>query len=385
MSPRCRWSKERRVIRLLLAVMVALVVSSGSVSTVGAQAPTAPAPQGSLEFPETGQWLAGAFKTYWEQHGGLAQFGYPISPPLRAPDGKTIQWLERARFEFHGNLPAGRRVLLGLLAREVTAARGAEAAFQRLPDTGDGSWFEQTGHTLRGGFRAHWEATGGLPVYGFPISEEFEEQNPADGKRYVVQYFERNRFEFHPEHSGTAFEIQLGLLGRQLYTGGGTVVNAVPDDLPPPPPLTVEEVERRVGPLRHRLPTAADLEQVGIAHTEFVESAKELNNGCLFIDRESKSMRGRVGVCPSTAAAQNYLNSIVVTVNLIGGAGRSLSGPWDAGVIAQRLWAYGPVSIAVGIVAFRQGTFVGEAGVSGLAPLNLDQAQTLAVIMARRR
>lgn len=356
------------------------------VGGVAAQtAPTAPAPHGALKFPETGQWLAGAFKTYWERHGGLAQFGYPISPPLRGADGKTIQWLERARFEFHGELPAGSRVLLGLLAREVTAARSAEAVFQRLPDTGDGSWFEQTGHTLRGGFRAHWEATGGLPVYGFPISEEFEEVNPSDGKRYVVQYFERNRFEHHPEHSGTAFEIQLGLLGRQLYTGGGTVVNAVPDDLPPPPPLTVEEVERRVGPLRHRLPTAADLEQVGISSSEFEESAKQLDNGCLFIDRVYRGARGRVGVCPSIVAAQSYLNSIVVTMNLIGGAGRSLSGPWDAGVIAQRSWTSGPVRIATGIVAFRQGMFVGEAGVSGLAPLNVDQAHTLALIMARRR
>jgi len=32
-----------------------------------------------------------------------------------------------------------------------------------------------------------------------------------------VQYFERNRFELHPEQAGTPFEAQLGLLGTQLY------------------------------------------------------------------------------------------------------------------------------------------------------------------------
>src|SRR5262249_22656036 len=32
------------------------------------------------------------------------------------------------------------------------------------------------------------------------------------GKRYAVQYFERNRFEWHPENP-PAFNVQIGLLG----------------------------------------------------------------------------------------------------------------------------------------------------------------------------
>ncbi|HEU5424150.1 MAG TPA: murein L,D-transpeptidase, partial [Nitrolancea sp.] len=54
-----------------------------------------------------------------------------------------------------------------------------------------------------------------LAVFGYPISEEFQEQNPADGKMYTVQYFERARFEYHPEFKGTPYEVELGLLGRQ--------------------------------------------------------------------------------------------------------------------------------------------------------------------------
>jgi hypothetical protein len=34
----------------------------------------------------------------------------------------------------------------------------------------------------------------------------------------MVQYFERNRFEHFPELAGTPFEVQLGLLGRELFT-----------------------------------------------------------------------------------------------------------------------------------------------------------------------
>jgi hypothetical protein len=35
-----------------------------------------------------------------------------------------------------------------------------------------------------------------------------------------VQYFERNRFEYHPENAGTPYEIQLGLLGGDLLQSG---------------------------------------------------------------------------------------------------------------------------------------------------------------------
>jgi hypothetical protein len=49
-------------------------------------------------------------------------------------------------------------------------------------------------------------------VFGYPISEEITERNPADGKTYTVQYFERNRFEWHPENPPT-YNVQIGLLG----------------------------------------------------------------------------------------------------------------------------------------------------------------------------
>ncbi|HEX8219188.1 MAG TPA: vanomycin resistance protein VanB, partial [Chloroflexia bacterium] len=53
-------------------------------------------------------------------------------------------------------------------------------------------------------------------VYGYPISEEISEVSPTNGETYLVQYFERNRFEYHPEAAGTPFEVQLGLLGANM-------------------------------------------------------------------------------------------------------------------------------------------------------------------------
>jgi hypothetical protein len=59
----------------------------------------------------------------------------------------------------------------------------------------------------------------GWPQYGYPISEEFYEVSPDDGGTYVVQYFERARFEWHPEHSGTPYEVLLRFTWESTTTG----------------------------------------------------------------------------------------------------------------------------------------------------------------------
>jgi hypothetical protein len=52
-------------------------------------------------------------------------------------------------------------------------------------------YFTATGHYLRGAFRSFWERNGGLPIFGYPLTEEYYRK--ADGR--IVQYFERARFE----------------------------------------------------------------------------------------------------------------------------------------------------------------------------------------------
>ena len=76
-------------------------------------------------------------------------------------------------------------------------------------------YFPQTGHTLSGTFLRYWQQNGGLPVFGYPLTEQFTEKSPTDGKPYTVQYFERNRFELHPEKHQPPNNVQLGLLGVQ--------------------------------------------------------------------------------------------------------------------------------------------------------------------------
>lgn len=181
-------------------------------------------------FEMTSHNVPDVFYRYWEQHGGLSRFGYPLTEAimeLSQTDGETYltQYFERARFEHHPE-HAGTQyeVLLGLLGSERTVDRQHEPEFRPVdipPDTDDVDYFVETGHTLRGGFRTYWYNNGGLPVFGFPISERITERSATDGQSYLVQYFERNRMEWHPEHEGTQYEILLGHLAREILIDRG--------------------------------------------------------------------------------------------------------------------------------------------------------------------
>lgn len=88
-----------------------------------------------------------------------------------------------------------------------------------VPDPGQGTvrWFAATGHTLRGPFLDYWQRNGGLAQFGYPITEEFTEPIGLNNGTIMVQYFERNRFEHHPENAGTPYEVLLGTLGREFH------------------------------------------------------------------------------------------------------------------------------------------------------------------------
>lgn len=179
-------------------------------------------PNPSQYFPETGFEVDGPFYRYWLNHGGLDIFGFPISGTF-TQDGRTVQYFERARFEWHEEYAGtDSAVLLGLLGNEITQARrlAGEAPFQSVDAETDANctFFDATGHRLCFGFRDYWTASGGLAIFGYPISEEFRELNPDDGRLYTVQYFERARFEWHPDYRGTPYEILLGRLGWQVMT-----------------------------------------------------------------------------------------------------------------------------------------------------------------------
>ena len=69
--------------------------------------------------------LSGGFLLFWEAKGGIEIFGMPLSDELKE-DGMTVQYFERARFEWHpGAVPESWDVLLTRLGADALAAKEA--------------------------------------------------------------------------------------------------------------------------------------------------------------------------------------------------------------------------------------------------------------------
>ena len=177
-------------------------------------------------FPETGKCVEGRFLDYWDAHGGLAINGYPLSDERQEKlgDGRYywVQWFERVRLEYHPQNGPPYDVLLGQFGRLLHPADPSVA-----PAPGR-TYFAETGHNVGGRFLASWQANGGLAQFGYPLSEEVRERL-EDGTEYTVQYFERARFEHHPELAPPN-DVLLGQFGRRLLTAPWGPVLTPPAD-----------------------------------------------------------------------------------------------------------------------------------------------------------
>jgi len=174
-------------------------------------------------FPQTGYVVGYAFLTFWNTNGGATIFGYPLTNEVVDPASQlTVQYFERSRFEYHPEADGTPQLVqLTNVGRIITAGR-TDPAFPPqplVPAGADRSYYVQTQHSIGGQFKKFFDQNGGVFVFGYPISEETIEPNPTDGVAYTVQWFERARFEFHPEFNDTPNAIELGQLGRQLLLG----------------------------------------------------------------------------------------------------------------------------------------------------------------------
>ncbi len=171
---------------------------------------------------------------YWEQNGGLAVFGFPITAQhseLVEGQARQVQWFERNRLELHPENAAPYNVLLGRLSEERLLQLGRVWQYEaRAAGPQPGCiWFEQTGHNVCNqapglGFKSYWENHGlrdprldpyaqSLALFGLPLSEPQMETNTS-GDTVLTQWFERARFEWHP-HNPDQYKVLLGLLGNE--------------------------------------------------------------------------------------------------------------------------------------------------------------------------
>jgi uncharacterized protein YkwD len=103
---------------------------------------------------------------------------------------------------------------------DVTTSRLASAQPAR-------QCFPQTGECIEGEFRLYWEQNGGLPVFGYPVTPARPEIDPATNSIFLTQWFERNRFELHPENQ-PPYRVLLGRLGEQRLRQTGRDPMTVP-------------------------------------------------------------------------------------------------------------------------------------------------------------
>jgi sortase (surface protein transpeptidase) len=232
-----------------LALLCAWLAAAGL--GVAAPAPQLAAP---VCFPETGYCTGGRIREVWESGGGLMVFGFPItSLQDELIEGRPIkvQWFERARVELHPDNPPPYDVQVGRVGAELLAAAPARG-YARTAMPGECRFFPETGASVCGEFLDAWRLGGlvldgdpaltdaeSLALYGLPVGEPRTERL-SDGRAYVVQWFERARFELHPELDGPT-RVLRGLLGRErapvAVDPPGT---PWAEPAPPPPPVAVE-------------------------------------------------------------------------------------------------------------------------------------------------
>ena len=203
-------TNQHRTIKLLAAMVITGLFFAALPSR---HASAAPASTSQL-FSATGHTVSGVFLDAYYRLGGLPIIGYPITEPVME-NGYQVQYFERERFEYHPeNAGTAYEVLLSRLGYELSKPLQPFAAGQ----PGVGIFFAQTNHSLNGEFLRYWNDKGGLSLFGYPISEQFTENG------ILTQYFERARFEYHPEAlASTGYAVELGLLGvaylQQSQTG----------------------------------------------------------------------------------------------------------------------------------------------------------------------
>jgi hypothetical protein len=184
-------------------------------------------------FPETSFCIDGPIRAFWERNGGLPVFGFPIAPQREElVEGKPVQvqWFERNRLELHPENAPPYGVLLGRLGADRLAQQGRDwFGFAKTQPQNGCRFFAETGHNICGNILRAWRASGleldgrrgtsepeSLALFGLPLSDAQEEDTPNG--RFTVQWFERARFELHPENAPPA-DVLLGLLGREIGAG----------------------------------------------------------------------------------------------------------------------------------------------------------------------
>jgi hypothetical protein len=183
-------------------------------------------------FPETGHWVTDEFLLKYEELPNPSEiYGAPITERFNDPiNGREIQYFEKARFEFHPELPASLQVKLSTLGQYLYQEGQPIAVLANAPAC---RTFIESPHPVCYAFLDFFEDNGDTAQFGYPVSG-FEIQ---DG--LIIQYFQTARFEWHPENPAGRHVTVSNLGYRYFYERreDPTLLNAVPNEDAPDLPV----------------------------------------------------------------------------------------------------------------------------------------------------
>jgi hypothetical protein len=219
---------------LRLSIWLLLVCSVGRAVAVHAHEPVTC----FGDVPGIGSCITDRFQEYWSQNGGLAVFGYPLTPAFeqRTPEGTfLVQYFERQRFELHPEKRRPYDVLLGRLGDELLRRNGRDWRGELANAYDPACWqAPQTGRSLCDPFTRFWNdhylqgmspTDGSLALLGLPLTDVKVERNP-DGAQVKTQWLERARVEFHPNNP-KEYQVLLGRLGAEALSGTTASVGGI--------------------------------------------------------------------------------------------------------------------------------------------------------------
>jgi hypothetical protein len=172
-----KWILMLAALAVILAISVACRLGSEQVS------------------PDSSIPVAPEFTDFYEQNGGVATIGLPISGIFEF-DELQVQYFQRMRLE----IDVGQNRI-------------------QITPLGTHFWDDKdiaANAVIVGEFLEFYEMHGGADVFGAPLSNQF-----VEGERWV-QYFENGMLEWHPDNPAAA-RVQVAELGRVHYLRSGAI------------------------------------------------------------------------------------------------------------------------------------------------------------------
>jgi hypothetical protein len=191
------------MLRRSLAIFITLCLLSTSWVVVRAQTQE----QDPRYFSETGHNVKGDFLQFYNLNpNAVFLYGYPITEEFVNRDGRTVQYFQRARFEYHADFPEGQRVQLTQLGRETYFSTGQ----LNVSNTFACRTYAETGYPVCFSFLEFFDLYGGVAQFGYPVSGfEYHENK-------IVQYFEKARLEWQPWKT-EGQRVVVSDLGRMYF------------------------------------------------------------------------------------------------------------------------------------------------------------------------